>query len=358
MRTMLTALTSNLIIASSPTMAAQEQDTLKTFVPMASYDADLVVNTTGGLKTGACYVGYATLGIEINPWKHGTFNFMIGSTQGGYPTEDYVGDLQWVNSNEGGNHIFAINAWYRHTIGPVAITAGLQDMNDIYTTTEVAGNMMNSAFTMSNSFSVNTGMPSSPVTGLGVNVGWQVNDSFLWNFAAFDGKVYDLDDGNRFNLKYSLSKREGFILASEAQITPSQQPLTLKVGTYYHTARENWGIYAMAEGECARWGERKLEAFGTFGYSPRKREHTVVSLTCGGKLTKVFSSKGNDALTLGLASAYLAGHPWESSLELNYRYDLWKYFFVAPDIQWVINPARVEGARNALVCSLRLGFEL
>ena len=74
--------------------ASEAQDTVKTFVPIVNYTADLVVNTRGGIKTGTVYQGYGELGVEINPWKNGRFNFAIASTHGGWPTGTLVGDWQ------------------------------------------------------------------------------------------------------------------------------------------------------------------------------------------------------------------------------------------------------------------------
>ena len=97
------------------------QDTIKTVVPILNYTADLVVNTHGGIKTGAVYQGYGEAGILINPWKNGQFNFSIASTHGGEPTGTLVGDWQEMDNKEASNHIFALNAWYRHTFNRVTL---------------------------------------------------------------------------------------------------------------------------------------------------------------------------------------------------------------------------------------------
>ena len=114
------------------------QDTTKTFVPILKYTADLVVNTHGGIKTGAVYQGYAEAGVEINPWRNGQFNFSIASTHGGLPTGTLIGDWQEMDNIEADDHIFALNAWYSHTIGKVTILAGLQDANDTYSTRDAS----------------------------------------------------------------------------------------------------------------------------------------------------------------------------------------------------------------------------
>ena len=72
----------------------------------------------------------------------------------------------------------------------------------------------------------------------------------------------------------------------------------------------------------------------------------------------MFSKSGNDALTAGVASAHIDGHKWETAIELNYRYQIGGHFYVSPDMQWILNPMGELDAKNALVATLRLGFEL
>ena len=151
------------------------QDTVKTFVPIVNYTADLVVNTRGGIKTGAVYQGYAEAGVEINPWKNGQFNLAIASTHGGLPTGTLVGDWQEMDNREAANHIFALNAWYRHTIGNVTITAGLQDANASYSTRDASCHMQNTAFGGNVVFMSGGNGPTMPTNGLGVTALWRVS---------------------------------------------------------------------------------------------------------------------------------------------------------------------------------------
>ena len=334
------------------------QDSTKTLVPILNYTADLVVNAHGGIKTGTVYQGYAEAGVEINPWKNGCFNFSIASTHGGRPTGTLVGDWQEMDNIEATDHIFALNAWYRHTIGKVTIMAGLQDANDSYSTCDASDNLQNTAFGGNVVFMSGGNVPTMPTNGLGLNAQWQVSNTLLWQAAIFDGGVIGLDEGNRFNLKHKLSSSKGYLIVSEAQLTPHGE-WVLKAGAYYHTGLENNGYYASCEKLFRLHGERAVNAFVTGGYAPHSTDDAAsVGITCGATLTSLFSKSGADALSAGLASARLDGHQWENALELNYRYQLGDHFYVSPDVQWIINPMGVPGVKNALVSTLRLGFEL
>ena len=335
---------------------AHAQDTIKTFVPILKYTADLVVNTHGGIKTGTVYQGYAEAGVEINPWKNGQFNFSIASTHGGLPTGTLVGDWQEMDNIEASDHIFALNAWYSHTIGNVTILAGLQDANDTYSTRDASCPLQNTAFGGNVVFMSGGNVPTMPTNGLGVTAKWNISDAAAWQAGVFDGGVIGLNEGNRFNLKHKLSSK-GFLIVSEAHLMPADE-LVLKAGAYYHTGLENHGYYASCEKTFKLQGEQAFNAFLTGGYSPHATEAATAAITGGCSLISLFSKSGDDALTAGLATAHLDGHRWETAIELNYRYQLGRYFFVSPDLQWILNPMGELDAKNALVATLRVGFEL
>ena len=335
---------------------AQERDTVKTFVPMGSYTADLVVNMSGGIKTGARYIGYATLGVEINPWQNGRFTFAAGSAHGGRPTEDLVGDLQYIDNNENGNRpIFLLYANYSHTIGNVEITAGIQDMTEVYGFCETSENFLNLGFSTNPVF-YNTSFPTAPNTSLGVNVVWSLSDALTWCNGIYNGGVINSEDDNKYNLKHKLNKSKGYTAISELQFSPTENA-TFKLGGFYHTGGENWGAYGSVGGQLWQAGDRHIDAFASAAFSSRKEEQVMASLTAGATLTSLLSDEGKDCLGLGLATASPVGAKWETAIELNYRYQFNDYLYLMPDLQYIINPAGEEGAKNALVGSVRLGFE-
>ena len=345
------------LIVASGAHFVHAQDTIKTVVPILNYTADLVVNTHGGIKTGAVYQGYGEAGILINPWKNGQFNFSIASTHGGEPTGTLVGDWQEMDNKEASNHIFALNAWYRHTFNRVTLMAGLQDANDSYSTCDASDPLQNTAFGGIATFMSGGNVPTMPTNGLGLNVEWQVSDSFMWQTGVFDGGVIGLDEGNKFNLKHKLSRSKGYLIVSEGQVRTAGA-LVFKAGVYYHTGLENYGFYATCEKTFSLQGERAVGAFVTGGYSPHATDAADASITGGCTLTSLFSKSGADVLSAGLATVHYVGLKWETAIELNYHYALSDQFYVSPDVQWIINPACGLIKRNALACTLRLGFEL
>ena len=345
------------IIAAAGWNSIYAQDTIRTLVPIVNYTADLAVNTHGGIKTGAAYLGYGELGLELNPWRNGQFNFTIASTHGGEPSAELVGDWQMFDNIEAGNHIFALNAWYSHTFNKVTVKAGLQDVNDSYSFLDASGNMLNTSFGGNHVLLSAGNVPTMPCNGLGINAQWNASDKVMWQAGIFDGGVIALDDGNKFNLKHKLSRSKGYVITSEAQFTPDDA-LVFKAGAFYHTRSENNGYYASCEKSFQMQGERSVSAFVSGGYAPHATDAVNASITAGATLTSLFSKSGADALCAGLATVHFEGLKWETAIELNYRYQLNDHFFVSPDVQWILNPICAPDAKHALVTALRLGFEL
>ena len=342
-------------IVASCTHVIHAQDSIRTVVPILKYVADLAVNTHGGIKTGTVYQGYAEAGVVINPWKNGQFNFSVASTHGGRPTATLVGDWQEMDNIESANHFFVLDAWYSHTIDKVTIKAGLQAGDDSFSVYAATGNLQNTAFGGNAVLMSGGNLPTMPSNGLGLTAQWQISNTVTWQAGVF-GHIIDLGDDNDFNLKHKLADN-GYVIVTEAQLTPIQT-LVLKAGAYYRTNNDNNGFYAACEKSFNLQGNRSVNTFVTGGYAPRAIDAATASITCGASLTSLFSKSGADALAAGLATAYLEGHRWETALELNYRYQLSRYFFVSPDMQWILNPMGAHEAKNALVGTLRLGFEL
>lgn len=333
------------------------QDTTRSFVPILNYTADLVVNTHGGIKTGARYLGYGELGAEINPWRNGHFNLTIATTHGGEPSAELVGDWQVLDNIEAGDHIFALNAWYSHTFNKFTFKVGLQDVNDSYSACDASGNLLNTSFGGNQVLLSGGNVPTMPCNGLGINAEWRASNSFTWQAGIFDGGVIPLDEGNKFNIKHKLSWSKGYVIVTEGLLTPNEA-LTLKAGAFYHTRLENNGYYLSCEKSFALQGERSISAFVTGGFAPRATDVATASITCGATFNSPFTHNGADALAAGLSTVHLDGRKWESAIELNYRYQLGGHFYVSPDVQWIINPGADNAVRNALVTALRVGFSL
>jgi porin len=81
------------------------------------------------------------------------------------------------------------------------VTVGLQDLNSDFAVSDNGGLFNNSSFGIHSSISENISSPIFPLTALGLNLKWNVSESFLWQVAVFDGTPDDYAS-NPYNIHW------------------------------------------------------------------------------------------------------------------------------------------------------------
>jgi porin len=332
----------------------------------ATYTGDFLGNTLGGIKKGFRYLGFATLGVGLdtekaNWWKGGYFYINGGNTHGGTPTEELIGDFQTASNIEAGNHTFLRELWFRQQVWNLTFTVGLQDLNSNYAVCDYAGNYINSSFGIHSVISSNICAPIFPITGLGLNIRWDMNDQVAWQVAVYDGEPIDFEK-NPYNIRWQLNAEKGYLAITEFHYTPTvgeDLAGAYKIGTYYHTGEHTYGIFGTLEQTFWKKEERTLEAFVQAAFTPKKVHENYLHIGAGINLNGLFSKERPDMIGIGVASAFLNNnHTNETTIELTYKYQVIDQLFIQPDIQYVINPAGgEEKLENALVAMVRVGFE-
>lgn len=316
----------------------------------ASYTGDWVNNLRGGIATGSAYLGMATLTADIRLWQGAQIHAMGANTHGDMPSASLIGDMQVASNIEAGELTYLQEAWIRQRLGRVELTLGLQDMAVEMGSVEYADLYLNSSFGVKSTISHNMPAPIFPLTSLGLTAKWELSPRLTWVAALYDGDPAPLEGDNRHNTRWSI--RHGDLLAvSELQL--HTDPATYKVGATLHD--KNISFYANAHRRLDdHWG-----AFVQLGYAPHEEtsDHYV---GLGVNYTGLFFE--DDRAGLAMAHEhFLHDHkPSESTIELTWRSPtLWSGCFVQPDIQYIIDPAGMDRhLKNALVASLRLGWEL
>lgn len=336
----------------------------------ASYIGDVVSNFFGGIKRGTTYLGLANIkaGFDTkaaNWWKGGQIFINLGNTHGGKPTEMLVGDFQGVSNIEAGNLTFLYELWYKQNLGNVNITVGLQDLNANFANTENGCLFTNSSFGIHSSIADNIPSPIFPLTALGVNLQWNMFDSFVWESAVFDGTPDDFET-NPYNTNWKLSKEQGFLAVTEFQLNKSlvkNRAGIYKLGLYFHQHRDtinvgkrNGGLYFVVDQQLTD----RLSFFSQIGLSPRKMNKNNYYLSAGLSCKAPFEQRVNDQVGIALAYAGISGNVVgsETAVELAYHFELNKHIYIKPDIQYIINPAGTdEKLDNALVGFVRFGVD-
>lgn len=348
-----------LFIGPADGLTAQNDTAQASLDLEATYTGDAVADISGGVRRGGRYMGYATLGIHadmarICGLRGGTFYMKGGNTHGGEPSAQLIGDVQKVSNIEAGDHTFLAEMWYSQQMGPLTATLGLQDLNTSYASCDAAASFLNGSFGIPSIFSCTYNAPIFPLTGLGLNLCLTLSPLLTLQAAAYDGSPLGFGS-NPYNIRWKLSRSRGFLLMTEASCTNAVQTTTLKAGTHYLTSEHCFGVYGIVQQTL--W--RRADAFLQVDYTPKEQDNNYLYLGTGINLHPVIGRRGNDAAGMAVASAFFCNDERnETTLEAFYRYELPCHLFFQPDLQYVINPLTIRGAKNALVALLRFGFKL
>ncbi len=347
--------------AFAPTSAEEKEKEEKGYALDATYTADVAGNVAGGIKKGFAYMGLAELGVDLDfgqlgLWQGGQLRLSGQASHGDLPAGKLTGDFQVFSNIEAGNHIYLKEAWYAQQIGKVKLTAGVMDLNVDYSVCEAAGNYINSSFGAHAILMLNGQALIYPLTGLGLNINWQINEQFAWQGAVYDGCARGFDEGNKHNLNHKLSRSQGYLAITEGSF--SNDKSTLKLGGFYHSGNRNWSIHMNGSHQLWAQNGRNLEAFSMLAFAPRRTDEVTCNLSAGLNMNGVFARNRADFLGLAASSVALHGHGWETAIELQYRHSFGEHFYVAPDIQFIINPQGEGNKDSALVLMSRFGIAL
>lgn len=362
-------------------MFSQETDSayIKPFNLEASYVGDNATNLSGGIKTGYNYLGFANINISFDTekagwWKGGQFYVHAANTHGGTPSENLFGDMQVASNIEAGNHTYLQELWFKQSFNKVELTVGLQDLNVEVANTDYGGLFLNSSFGILPTFSLNLDVPIFPLTTLGITSKWNITDRFSWINAIYDGSPTDFEK-NPYNINWQFNSGDGILGVTEFQYKPNFGDLlgTYKLGLFAHNHfiertfvknfpdslnTNKWGIYGIIDQKLWKDNDRNIGAFLQLGFTPSETCTNDFYVGVGTNATGFLSKSKDDVLGLALAHSHFNGHSGsETTIELSWNKPFFDYFFIQPDIQYIIHPSgQNSGLKNALSGILRFGF--
>lgn len=347
----------------------------------ASMISDFGYNFYGGIKTGGCYLGMANIGINFDfekagLWSGGQFFLNGVNTHGATPSADIFGDLQVVSNIDAGNHTYLQEFWYRQAFGKFEFTLGLQDMNLEFANSDQGSLFLNSSFGIIPVISGNINSPIFPLTALGITLKVNFSDNTSWINALYDGSPTDFDY-NPYNVKWQFISGDGLLVISEFQYqaNANEQTGTYKLGVYSHSHivetslgqklpdslnNRFFGFYAYADQYLWQQNHKSLGMFAQLGYSPSAASIHDFYLGLGMNYAGLFSKKGYDVLGLAIGRVHFNGrNKSETVLEFSYKYQVSRYLFLQPDIQYIMNPCGTgKKIRNCFPGILRIGIDL
>lgn len=322
----------------------------------AEYTGDFLYNV-GGLKNGGGYLGYAKIGMGADLWQGASLYVGGGTTHGIVPTEMFIGDYQVANNIEAGNYAFMEHLSLQQSLGKFSFKIGLQDMNENFASLDAAGEYVNSSFGIHPALSSNMSVAIFPLTGLGAEFHYDINDNWHIQAAVYDGEIPSFED-NQYNLNWNVNKNEGALFIAETQYIMGNG--TYELGAFYHTAEKKYGVYANMEQEVWSNGTRNLKPFAQVSFANGEMKcDNYLHLAAGLNLEAVFSKEGDDMMGLAFTSVILTDKKAETAIELFYQYQVSDNFIIKPDVQYIINPAGMDfTVDNALVGMLRFAIAL
>ena len=372
----------------------------------ATYTAEPEWNPVGGESQSASYVHNiglnALFDLETLMGIPNTTFLIQGSQRSGNSlTEEAIGNAISVQQLYGGGQTYRLvemrisNDFYddrlHFSYGRLSTTNDFMASQFYcqFVTNGICGQPTAPFFNMSN------GLSAYPVAVWGAMTQVQTTKHSYVKAGVYDGDATGDDHGADFSLG-----DDGVLLIGEMGLRPEEGLLSLparySVGAFYHTgdfsdvARDingnnlflsglpaqqdsnQEGFYTIIEQMLYREQEgstQGLNGFFTFVISPDTEKSTMPYFINGGLIYEgLFPERSSDKTALGFYTTWfsddlrdaqeaagLEGQTAETGIELNLQFQFTPYFYLRPDIQYIITPNGLSSIDNALVLGCEIG---
>lgn len=338
----------------------------KAFMPKVNYTGDVINNFSGGERRSLQYMGLLDVGFQLGTeaarwWKGGTFSVEVLSTHGKGVSATTIYDMQAICNIEAGNHaLLAWEFWYHQQLGRFGIRGGLMNITDDFMCQPFTDDFSGSSYGTFPTLSLNYSLPNYPTAGLGIAASYRINANWYVLSALFNGRVGDIGDNDRFNMKWRANPRkDGVLSMTEVKYVSdsTQFPAHLfGLGAVYHTKRfpsvrdgdrsypNNYTLYAFGEHDFYQDADRTAGAFLQGSYAVKNRNavygYSAVGLVANG----FFSRSHTDAAGIGLTQLYYQSaeedairNRTEHTIEVFVKYNLNRYVTIKPTFYTIIS---------------------
>jgi porin len=369
-------------------MAQEENKLSEAFDFETTIVGDFVTNFSGGIKKGNTFIGIESLALSFDTekgrlWKNGNF-FVHGLiTHGDGPSSALTGDLQVLSNIEAGNYYGLYEYYYGHQIGNFSMLFGQHDMNSEFAGTKYGGTFINSSFGIMPNISLNVPVSIYPVAAPCLMLKYN-HTQFSCKLAVYDGDPGNFEN-NRYNLQWSISPGQGFLIIGEFQLNRVRKEKitgTYKFGTYHHSGtftnysdtlqsqEGNYGFYLIVDQALfatSLSAARGLCIFFQSGITPSEFNQIHYHIGGGFRYHGILPYRYYDEL--GIAFAHISQSKnyvnlnatalnYETAIEMTYKFQFGPYYSVQPSMQYIINPGATAGISNCLVGLFRLTLQI
>lgn len=365
------------------TLSATQQSEWENHVTMkVIYTADVFANTTGGFDTGVRFMDNLDVLVK-GEWEFATL-FLYGLANQGGNLSELTGDLLVVSNIEAPNSFRLFEAWANFPIKPIksSLLLGLYDLNTEFDITNTGSLFINSSHGIGAEFASSGRFSPSifPYTSVAARLKVNLIPGISLKGAVFDG--IPSDPGNPSGTKVRLRESDGTLMVGEiAMFSPkikaglgrnvvTSSPFRVLLGIWkYSEERTGWegdqqldaGAYAMAFKENNE-DNQGLSVFGRYGITNKQVNRYESYLGAGLVYKGIFPSRNTDKIGLAFSlpinsDVYLEATNQELAdeliAELTYQFKFSKSWLMQVDAQYIANPNRAPGLKDAMVVGLR-----
>jgi porin len=241
----------------------------------------------------------------------------------------------------------------------------------------------------------NSGFNAYPNATWGAYLDFKIKHQFKTQLGVYNinPNIYK----NRYHgTNFTFHEKGGVLIIGQFDYLLNQAPKSTglpgnyRIGYFYQTGKKaefsgeqhkgNYSIYAMLDQSVYHNKDAWITPFANFIFAPQNRNLFPFFFDCGFTYDGIVKGRPDDALAFG--AAYGSYSPdlrhvqrearrnktlgpfgnqpqdFELVLELNYWWQVTKWFVVTPDIQYIVHPKGHPNVENALVIGVQIGVTL
>lgn len=377
------------------------------------YIADYFANVSGGLRRGGGYQGLLEASIDFDLEKLIKWEGASAYVSGLYPhgkdiTGRYLGSLFPVSGIQAYDSAKLFELWFQQSFSDrVSIRLGQLAVDEEFAGTEYGSIFLNETYGWPLAIGLNAPAPAYPSAAPGARIRFDLFEHSWFQFGIYDGDPNPPDASGRPTNPHGvgINFSEGaFLIAEWGCATTQSLPGTYKVGAWMHTEDfadtrfddaglslwdpstsgnprshgNNWGVYFAGEKLVYREQSEDSQGLGVFtriAGSPGNRNLIELYGELGLHYQGLLPSRDEDIAGLAVVAGQIgqnirraardenfftdSNNPipdHEVVVEATYRVQLKPWWFVQPDLQYIIHPGGSDAISDALVVGVRSGI--
>lgn len=332
-----------------------------------NFDAciDSYNNVCGGIKKGSVIrslFAYTPVLIYNSFELKSSVMFASGKS----PSATLTGDFQTLSNIDADISLFLYEFYLSISKKKYHFQGGILNMNESFVSCDKSSYLINSSFGIPSQISSNSPLSIFPRTTLGLSFERLLVTKGFIKIGIYDGFPHKIKNNE---LLFGIHLRDGLFFISEYEHT--YQKMNLKFGCFNHTGSlkktdsinlvpKHNGFYYLQTYDFINKTDVGFSVFLQLSYSFNRYVQHFYYL--GGGINFFFDNdqKNSHLLSLGCAYAGNRNEKYnETALELTFLSKINKWFYLQPDIQFIINPSGTDKKlENALMLNLRLMLKL